>query len=282
MFTSTFKMAEKLREKDRYIQSMRESIDFLLVEKNKKIKELEAELKVLDERIKTLQQTLAYRTRAKDERIKVLSDSLFGIISSLQVKMSDIEENPALFRKIATYIESEQKDRNEIMSEKTILDYLNELPDALRELALKEVLVGSESAYSIADAIAKAFYWTETKEGHEFWSQVEKFYSGEVDRLPEIPDTEEESSDSISKFNEVNKFLLRGPKGAASRKYIREDGSINDTVVKTYYASIEGVRVDRTDKFFRLFFDSGATDTEVRLTFEEIEELYKWMKDNGN
>src|SRR5690625_241583 len=222
MFTSTFKMAEKLREKDRYIQSMRESIDFLLVEKNKKIKELEAELKVLDERIKTLQQTLAYRTRAKDERIKVLSDSLFGIISSLQVKMSDIEENPALFRKIATYIESEQKGRNEIMSEKTILDYLNELPDALRELALKEVLVGSESAYSIADAIAKAFYWTETKEGHEFWSQVEKFYSGEVDRLPEIPDTEEESSDSISKFNEVNKFLLRGPKGAASRKYIRE------------------------------------------------------------
>lgn len=109
MFTSTFKMAEKLREKDRYIQSLRESIDFLLVEKNKKIKELEAELKVLDERIKTLQQTLAYRTRTKDERIKVLSDSLFDIISSLQVKMSDTEENPALFRKIATYIESEQK-----------------------------------------------------------------------------------------------------------------------------------------------------------------------------
>lgn len=167
------------------------------------------------------------------------------------------------------------------MSEKTVSDYLNELPDTFRELALKRVIVRSAYAYSMADAIAKAFFWAETKEGHAFWSQVEKFYRGEVDRLPEIPDTEE-APENPAKFNTANEGLLSWDNAAMFSKHIREDGTINDTTVETHYAFIEGIRIDRTDKFFRFFFDSGGTDTEVRLSFTDIEELYKWMKDNGN
>lgn len=72
---------------------------------------------------------------------------------------------------------------------KTIREWLNELPELYRSRAIKnaendpEPSLEEEAAESIVGgAVAGAFVWRDTPEGHEFWDQVSR---GETPELPE-------------------------------------------------------------------------------------------------
>lgn len=58
-------------------------------------------------------------------------------------------------------------------------------------------------------------------------------------------------------------------------KYVREDGTIEDTIVETHRGLIEKVQFDLADDFIRMRVDNGATDIEVRLTIENMKSLIK-------
>ena len=76
-----------------------------------------------------------------------------------------------------------------MIEKKTIREWLNELPEPISSRAIKNAENESESSLeeedvtsSIMCALAGAFVWNDTPEGHEFWRQVSK---GEISELPE-------------------------------------------------------------------------------------------------
>lgn len=75
--------------------------------------------------------------------------------------------------------------------DKTVLEYLQELPDGYRERAIKNCTserIRSDIASDLNDAIYGAFMWSNQVEGFRFWSDVAKHARGEGD-LPPIPET---------------------------------------------------------------------------------------------
>ena len=74
--------------------------------------------------------------------------------------------------------------------EKTIEEWLSELPDGYRERAMenrkKFPYKGNTTATSLDDAILNGFWWGETPEKHNFWQQVyDYFYAPTLPPLPE-------------------------------------------------------------------------------------------------
>ena len=63
-------------------------------------------------------------------------------------------------------------------------------------------------------------------------------------------------------------------------KGIREDGTIDDTQVETYFCPIETIWYDKEEEFIRLQADNGITDVELRLTFDELDNLIKQIRSN--
>ena len=71
------------------------------------------------------------------------------------------------------------------MEEKTIKEWLEELPDGYRERALANCEHPEEDVSSMAMAIRRAFVWDSTTEGIEFWAGVHNNYS--CSKLPPLP-----------------------------------------------------------------------------------------------
>jgi len=72
---------------------------------------------------------------------------------------------------------------------KTIKDWLMELPDGYRDLAIKNFDEGSlnlTTSSDVADALLGAFDWAASPQGHDFWEQVYKWCAGEA-TLPPLP-----------------------------------------------------------------------------------------------
>lgn len=72
--------------------------------------------------------------------------------------------------------------------EKTIREWLEELPDGYRERALKNYDPNYHDGSPINDlagAIAWAFCWGDSPERHEFWCAVYDWANGELPPLPE-------------------------------------------------------------------------------------------------
>ena len=71
---------------------------------------------------------------------------------------------------------------------KTIKEWLSELPDGYRERALvntdEDAMENKEE--SMDNAIAAAFFWNSSHEGHKFWSDVLAHYSLDYP-LPPLP-----------------------------------------------------------------------------------------------
>ena len=78
---------------------------------------------------------------------------------------------------------------------KTIREWLNELPDGYRELALanepkRKSLFDNTKESDMASAIASAFLWSKSKEGMPFWSAVQDHFDEMAPPLPPLPNTE--------------------------------------------------------------------------------------------
>lgn len=66
---------------------------------------------------------------------------------------------------------------------------------------------------------------------------------------------------------------------------IDEDGTVDGYLVETYAAPIHamiapaqyGYEVNRENRFVAFTVDNGETDLEVRLPFELIEQMQKWI-----
>jgi hypothetical protein len=58
------------------------------------------------------------------------------------------------------------------MEEKTIKEWLEELPDGYRERALTNYAASGPKEESLIDALYNAFVFGESKEGREFWFKV--------------------------------------------------------------------------------------------------------------
>ncbi len=58
-----------------------------------------------------------------------------------------------------------------------------------------------------------------------------------------------------------------GPAGMHT-DHINPDGTIDDTVVETYYAPCTGGKLE--DGYIRIFADNGGTDIETRVSFPSL------------
>lgn len=78
--------------------------------------------------------------------------------------------------------------------EKTIKEWLEELPDGYRELALKYYDPNYDTGFfpesDLDHAIAEAFDWRSTPEGFGFWFDVHNWAHG-FGELPPLPEEEE-------------------------------------------------------------------------------------------
>jgi len=70
--------------------------------------------------------------------------------------------------------------------EKEIREWLEELPDGYRELAIKNCDYGGLLVDKLSDAILDAFLWGGSPEGFEFWNDVWWWALGIVE-LPPLP-----------------------------------------------------------------------------------------------
>ena len=73
---------------------------------------------------------------------------------------------------------------------KKISEWLNDLPDGYRELALanfKEQGKKDKTLNSIDTSLREFSDWHKTKEGNDFWYDVMSFYIGTEDELPPLP-----------------------------------------------------------------------------------------------
>lgn len=75
---------------------------------------------------------------------------------------------------------------------KTIREWLETLPDGIRERAIKnawheEWNTLGECAYSLSQALGNAFIWDDTEEKDAFWRDVHSKAMGHRDNWPPIP-----------------------------------------------------------------------------------------------
>lgn len=82
---------------------------------------------------------------------------------------------------------------------KTKKQWLGELPDGYKELALSNLDTKSSSIRkkNMHEAIVAAFVWYETKQGHDFWEQVCKHYKLGTP-LPPLPTIENKGGENES------------------------------------------------------------------------------------
>jgi len=73
--------------------------------------------------------------------------------------------------------------------EKTVNEWFNELPDGYRGRALNNAHYSLINTYdsTMAEAICRAFSWSGTPEGHDFWSDVKDHYAKGTP-LPPLPE----------------------------------------------------------------------------------------------
>lgn len=74
---------------------------------------------------------------------------------------------------------------------KTILEWLEKLPDGYREKAIRQAKNGEFYSDSLRGAILSFNDWEETQEGFDFWRQTFLSISEGLE-LPPIPETKEE------------------------------------------------------------------------------------------
>jgi hypothetical protein len=72
--------------------------------------------------------------------------------------------------------------------EKTIKEWLEQLPDGYRERALENAEYNLLELHrkTMATSIAAGFAWDDTPEGHSFWADVQKHYFAGTP-LPPLP-----------------------------------------------------------------------------------------------
>jgi len=76
--------------------------------------------------------------------------------------------------------------------EKTIREWLEELPDGYRERAIKNYDPDHDDSYiinSLWSAIVITFVWRDTPEGYDFWNAVYIWAQGKGE-LPPLPEEE--------------------------------------------------------------------------------------------
>jgi hypothetical protein len=60
------------------------------------------------------------------------------------------------------------------------------------------------------------------------------------------------------------------PPACMHEDYIREDGTIEDTVVETYYEPLQLIIVESEKRYLRLQCDAGGVDSETRLCYDSL------------
>lgn len=91
---------------------------------------------------------------------------------------------------------------------KKIKEYLELLPPAIAELALKNTETGDEIAYSVSDALSTAFIWRETPQGFGFWNDVHEWSRTLSGPAPKIPESKLSSRENELR-EEIDKLKLR-------------------------------------------------------------------------
>ncbi len=74
--------------------------------------------------------------------------------------------------------------------DKKISEWLQELPDGYRELALanfKEQGFSDDFVLNLGDAVIEGFNFYDTKQGGEFWIKFSNYLFGETTKLPPLP-----------------------------------------------------------------------------------------------
>lgn len=77
---------------------------------------------------------------------------------------------------------------------KTIREWFEtKLPDGYRERAIANTRENDLrlERYSFSSALSRAFCWTDSREGHDFWHQVCEYYAGDVWNLPPLPESKD-------------------------------------------------------------------------------------------
>jgi len=73
------------------------------------------------------------------------------------------------------------------MSEKTVGEWLEELPEPYRTAAISQAVLKKKTASSIRESIGVFTQWDETKEGSDFWYAVYNHFC-EPNDLPPYPE----------------------------------------------------------------------------------------------
>jgi hypothetical protein len=63
------------------------------------------------------------------------------------------------------------------------------------------------------------------------------------------------------------------PPASMLKDHIRKDGTIDDTVVETYYEPLQNVIQVPKKEYIRLQCDAGAVDSETRIAYITLEAL---------
>ena len=58
---------------------------------------------------------------------------------------------------------------------------------------------------------------------------------------------------------------------AIHNDHVREDGTVDDQVVETFYRSCEGLMVSEDGQYVRVIIDDGAVNVETRIAFSTLE-----------
>lgn len=89
------------------------------------------------------------------------------------------------------------------MAEKTILEWLKEIPDAeVREKALANHLAAGDcgdiiTRDNLAEALHTAFIWEHTPEKHQYWARFYEAWSPGYQQDPTTPSSEELLKDAL-------------------------------------------------------------------------------------
>lgn len=83
--------------------------------------------------------------------------------------------------------------------EKTVKEWLMELPNGYREraFAMEDQYWDINIAESMSSAIGRAFLWSASKEGEDFWNDVGGYYNGDRLTLPPLPNESTQSKTSL-------------------------------------------------------------------------------------
>lgn len=92
---------------------------------------------------------------------------------------------------------------------KTVREWLEELPDGYREKALKNWENSKEP--DLSRAIYVAFDWEETPEGFDFWAEVHRYGSCNINKLPALPENGGTVSCDLSKHQDQYGWIKNTP-----------------------------------------------------------------------